>query len=160
MSGRLGHCVSILEFCRIFRAGGILDCSIINKRGFTLLELIAVLMVLGLLAAIAVPRYIDLEETAISRSIDSAVSELNGREGLVWSHVKTTDSSYDKITGDNEVWLLMKNDPTKSFPDLGAGYEWTAGPAKNGGTLRFKGSGFDLSREASTIARPALWTRK
>ena len=120
-----------------------------------------VLMVLGLLAAVAVPRYLDLETTAISRAIDSAVSELNGRESLAWSHLKTTRTSYHRVSGDNEVWLLMKNDQTNSFPDLGAGYQWTAGPNQNGGTLSFKGNdGFDLSREVSTIARPAIWTRK
>lgn len=119
------------------------------------------LMVLGLLAAVAVPRYIDLEETATSRAIDSAVSELNGRESLVWSHVKTTDSSYNKVSGDTDVWTLMQNDPTHSFPDLGGGYKWTAGPTISGGTLSFKGGAeFDLSRKSSTIGRPAIWTRK
>ena len=132
-----------------------------NQRGFTLLELIAVLLVVGLLAAVAVPRYIDLEASATSRAIDAAVSELNGRESLAWSQVKTTDSSYNIVTGDNKVWAMMLNDPTNSYPDLGPGYEWIAGPIKNGGTLNFKGSiDFDLSREPSTISRPAIWTRK
>lgn len=132
-----------------------------TRQGFTLLELIAVLMVLGLLAAVAVPRYMDLEASATSRAIDAAVSELNGREGLSWSHIKISDTSYHYLTGDNDVWALMLNDPTNSYPDLGPGYIWTAGPTKSGGSLNFKGSlDFDLSREASTIARPAIWTRK
>ena len=33
-----------------------------NQRGFTLLEIIAVLVILGILAAVAVPKYIDLQE--------------------------------------------------------------------------------------------------
>jgi prepilin-type N-terminal cleavage/methylation domain-containing protein len=132
-----------------------------NQRGFTLLELIAVMLILGVLAALAVPCYIDLEASAKSSAIDAAVSELNGRESLTWSHVKISDSSYDTLTGDNDVWALMLNDSTKSFPDLGPGYQWTAGPTKSGGTLNFKGSvDFDVSREFSTIASPAIWTRK
>jgi prepilin-type N-terminal cleavage/methylation domain-containing protein len=132
-----------------------------NQRGFTLLELIAVMLILGVLAALAVPRYIDLEASAKSSAIDAAVSELNGRESLIWSHVKTSDSSYNQLYGDDDVWALMQNDPTNSYPDLGGGYKWVAEPNKNGGTLNFKGSvDFDLSREFSTIARPAIWTRK
>ena len=38
------------------------------------------LMVLGLIAGLVILPYMDLEENAISRAVDSAVSELNGLE--------------------------------------------------------------------------------
>jgi prepilin-type N-terminal cleavage/methylation domain-containing protein len=138
----------------------IMDRIISNRRGFTLLELIAVMMILGLLAALEVPRYLDLEATATRSGIDAAVSELNGREGLVWGQVKTTLTSYNRATGDSVVWELMKNDKTKSYPYLGEGYEWAVLPTQTGGTLIFKrGSEFTLSRSKSTIAVPGHWRR-
>ena len=131
-----------------------------SQKGFTLLELVAVMLILGLLAALAIPRYMDVEAAATDRAIDAAVSELNGREAIIWGQVKTTGTSYMKATGDNDVWGLMLNDPTKSFPYLGAEYEWSVVPDQSGGSLRFKGgSVFTLSRSPSTIAIPARWRK-
>jgi len=131
-----------------------------NQRAFTLLELIAVMLILGLLAAVAIPRYIDLEASATTRAIDAAVSELNGREALIWGQVKTTDTSYMPATGDNDVWGFMLNDQTKSYPYLGTEYQWAALLDQSGGSLTFKGgSAFTLSRSPSTIAVPGHWRR-
>lgn len=46
-----------------------------NQEGFTLIEIIAVLVLLGILAAVAVPKYFDLQETAKLRAADAAVAE-------------------------------------------------------------------------------------
>ena len=50
-----------------------------NQKGFTLVEIIAVLVILGILAAVAIPKYFDLQAEARGKALDAALGEGVGR---------------------------------------------------------------------------------
>ncbi len=54
------------------------DC-LRNESGFTLLEIIAVIVILSILAVVAVPKYFDLQDKARQRAIGAALAEGIGR---------------------------------------------------------------------------------
>ncbi|MFC1579630.1 prepilin-type N-terminal cleavage/methylation domain-containing protein [Thermodesulfobacteriota bacterium] len=117
-----------------------------GEEGFTLIEIIAILIILGILAAVAVPRYIDLTANAENRAIDAGIAELNGREALNWANIKISTAG----------WAADALPPST---DLGTDYSWSVAPAVGGGTLDFGSTAVALTRTASTTTAPGSWSR-
>ena len=50
-----------------------------NEKGFTLIEIIAVIIIMGILAAVAVPKFFSMQEDAKRAALNGALSEAAAR---------------------------------------------------------------------------------
>jgi len=82
-----------------------------NEEGFTLIEIIAVLVIMGILAAVAIPKFFDLQARAREKAIYTALSEMKVRinqrfasqllDGVVVSSVDYSEASVGTNLGND-----------------------------------------------------------
>ena len=121
----------------------------IKPYGFTIVEIIAVLVLVGLLAGLAIPRFINFEASSTDKVVDSTIAELNGRENLIWVKTKSSDSGYIDDA-------MLQADINY---DLGGDYNWINPPGETGGAIEFRGKIYTLIRSPSTDIRHGIWSR-
>ena len=118
-----------------------------DQKGFTLIELISIMVILAVMASVTVKRLDLLSGSATDRVLLEAVKELNVREYLVWTDIKLSSTNW---TNDADVFSSMDT-------NLGPDYIWTAGPDASGGTLHFRNQSVALTRIPSTTSSSGRW---
>ncbi len=120
----------------------------LNQKGFTLIELISVMIIMGVVASVSIQKFDVVSESANERALITGIKELNIRESLTWSNLKISASGYST---DVDLWPLIET-------DLGPGYDWSGGPDRvSGGTLTFKTASMSLNRQQSTETSAGRW---
>ncbi len=104
-----------------------------NEQGFTLIEIIAVLVILGILAAVAIPKFTDLQEQSREKAVTGAIAAIKSQASMDyasailsqpaqatnWSIASSTgaDASYGDFTGSysnaaGQVTVTVTSGPT------------------------------------------------
>ena len=83
--------------------------NIRDQRGFTLIEIIMVIVLLGIIAAIAIPKYVDLKSDAADASADGIVGAIIASAAIGYAdRVVNESGTYPNITALDTTYLSVQ----------------------------------------------------
>jgi len=119
-----------------------------NNQGFTLIELVSVMVIMGVLGSVGVHKFGMVTDTAGLKALEYSVTELNIRETLTWYDMKMSNENW---TSDEALFGQVDK-------NLGPDFVWDSGPTKDGGVLLLRDYAISLKREPSTASQSGRWS--
>jgi MSHA pilin protein MshA len=115
-----------------------------KQQGFTLIELVMVIVILGILAATALPKFVDMTKSARESTLKGLVGAINGAKSIVKAGYLIAPAATVNLSDGTTVAVVTATGATQGYPlatALGIGAaidfssDFTASYATTGGNV-------------------------
>lgn len=104
------------------------------QRGFTLIELVIVIVLVGILAAVAIPKFVDMKSEASTAAAQGVAGALASASAINYAANKVDVVKFPAKTDCSTVADLLSQTPTGFVISGGAGPACTVTQTDGGGT--------------------------